>query len=198
MGTLSSVPIINHVLFFGLDFQQFEKLFQDSWKNGYIKSLPLLQGGTRYVIDYMTKNLTGQQAVKEYDEKGIERPFYSVSKGLGSELFFSHAEEISKTGCLYVGKRWIPAPSYYSSMLSNWNDFPERIKSRQTKQFELELKAKKEGYKSLDDYVYWTSRANEENLAKKLRNSGRPAIAQLHEYISSRDYHNLAHDALLA
>ena len=56
-----------HILFFGLDFLDMKNLFINSWKNGSIKSLPVSQGGIRYVVDYMTKNLTGVQAEQEYD-----------------------------------------------------------------------------------------------------------------------------------
>lgn len=173
-----------HILFFGLDFMAFKKLFETSWKFGFVKSLPLTSGGVRYVVDYFTKNLvSGEKAVKEYDSKGIERPFKSCSRGLGSELFYAHRDEIRKGDVLKIGSRIIPVPLYYKNIFCSFSD--SEIQSRFNFNLENYNKIVKEserlGFSCPDAYVKYISRANELALSKKLHDKGVPNVPTFKE-----------------
>ena len=174
-----------HVLFFGLDFQKHKKLFDTSWPYGYVKTLPILNGGVRYVVDYFTKShITGDLAVKMYDDKGIERPFISCSRGLGSQLFYDHSEEIRNGLPLKIGSRLIPVPMYYKNLFSHFSDDEILSRLRQQKLFKDDLKSDsiKAGYSSVDDYLIDITRANEKTLESKLRNKGVPVISSYKGY----------------
>lgn len=170
-----------HVLFFGLDYQYHKKLLESTWRNGMIKSLPVTNGGVRYVVDYMTKTISGDLAVETYDKKGLERPFYMCSRGLGSDFFFAHKDEISRTGCVKIGSRVVPVPLYYinkyfdmssSSYISRKNKAVESYR-------EVMRKAKKMGFSDYDSYVKYCREANEISMYKKLVNSGKQSLGVL-------------------
>lgn len=188
-----------HCLFFGLDFKDFEKLFRKTWHNGMIKSLPVLSGGVRYVVDYMTKAVNGDLAVQQFDNKGIERPFKLVSRGLGSELFFNHREEIRKEHILKIGSRVIPVPTYYRNMYHNYND--EEIISRHSfnmEQYQKIVKyAEKFGFSDVDSYLSYARQANERELLSRFRRKNIPVIASYKFIDKDYDVSILAQKSLL-
>lgn len=163
-----------HCLFFGLDYLDCRKIFRDSWKKGIVYINPLLNGGIRYVLDYMTKNLTSEMAVNEYDETNRERPFYSASKGLGFDFFYAHRKEIENDGFIKIGSKVIPIPVYYKNIFSSFSD--ENITVRENVFRENYNKIMREahqlGFNDYDKYINYTCRAKELSLAAKLRSKG--------------------------
>lgn len=165
-----------HVLFFGLDFKEFNPVFKSTWHNGMIKSLPVMSGGVRYVVDYMTKSVNGSLAEQMFDSKGIERPFKSVSRGLGSELFFNHRDEIRKEHILKIGSRIIPVPSYYHNLYCNFDD--EYCISRTHFNYEQYKKvvqqAKDLHFSDVDSYLTYCRKANELSYESRFRSKNIP------------------------
>lgn len=166
-----------HVLFFGLDFHDYKKFFYNSWKNGYIKSLPVLAGGVRYVCDYVSKQKTGDEAVIQFDNKNIERPFMSVSRGLGFDFFLAHRDEISYTGTIKIGSRVIPVPSYYVNLFSTYSlsELENRNLKMLTSYRDTLKKMRLSGFDDYDKYMNYCRRANELNLASQARKNGSAA-----------------------
>lgn len=169
-----------HFLFFGLDFEYCSKLFRDTWKKGFVKSLPILSGGVRYVVDYFSKEkLTGDLAIEKYDNYGLERPFKVCSRGLGSELFFNHRDEIRNGDVLKIGSRLIPVPTYYKNLYSRFSD--DEIRNRMTNQAKSYDKilsdSIRSGYSDVDVYLNDLRRAREKNLESDLRSRGVPVIS---------------------
>lgn len=179
-----------HILFFGLDFKDFEKLFNESWKNGLVKSLPVLNGGIRYVVDYMSKSLNGQMAKELYDDTLRERPFFSCSRGLGFDFFYSHRKEISSTGCVKLGSRIVPVPTYYKNLFTAYSE--DTFYSREKKKIDNFNNMKKEGlklgFKDYDSYIRYLRKANELNLRARFLNKGVPAIPSYNGYESYHDF----------
>lgn len=91
-----------HALFFGLDYKVLRPFFNKFWKYGICTTDPILNGGIRYVLKYIEKNLKGKLARELYDENNIERPFGFHSIGLGAGLIAQANEENNYT---------IPAPN---------------------------------------------------------------------------------------
>ena len=183
-----------HVLFFGLDFMAFKKLFDTTWKNGFIKSLPLTSGGVRYVVDYFTKNLvTGEKAEKEYDNKGIERPFKSSSRGLGSELFYTHRDEIRNGDVLKIGSRIIPVPSYYKNLFCSFSDseVQSRLNFNRENYDRVVKESERLGFPSPDRYIKYIAKANELALSKKLHDKGVANLPSFKEIDNFSDTQNL-------
>lgn len=174
-----------HILFFGLDFQKNKKVFLDSWKFGHVEVLPLYTGGINYVVDYFTKDkVTGDMAIKEFDNKGIERPFITCSKGFGAELFYNHREEIRNGQPLKLGSRLIPVPSYYKNLYCQFDD--NEIYNRYSQFVEnarnLKLIAKKNGFDDVDVYLKKCRIAKEKSLETQFRNKGIPFNSKLSFY----------------
>lgn len=171
-----------HVLFFGLDFADFNNFFVSTWKKGLVKSLPVSTGAIRYVVDYMTKNINGDMALKQYDEQDIERPFYVCSRGIGSDFFYAHKDEIASTGNVKIGSRIIPVPTYYSNLFFDCSDdnVRLRLKSFYESYQKVIQSAHSQGFSNYDDYVKYTRRANELSLSSKLHNKG---IANIPSYV---------------
>lgn len=119
-----------HVLFFGLDFYYCKSLFKSLWRKGLIDVLPILEGGIRYVLKYVDKQLHGDDLKKVYTDNFIEAPFSSVSTGIGSELFFDQYNNVVTTGeyINLAGKRR-PIPPYYRDLLGA-PKLPVRIEER--------------------------------------------------------------------
>lgn len=105
-----------HFIFNGLDFASCNELFRSCWQYGLIDSLPVLHGGIRYVLKYCDKMQHGVQAEIEYDDKGIERPFFHASNGIASQWFWQHKDEICDKGYYLWKNKERPLPSYFKNL----------------------------------------------------------------------------------
>ena len=162
-----------HLLFFGLDFHDCEKYFSQSWKNGFVKTLPLQKGGIRYVLDYMFKNF-GSDSNSKYLKNGLEKPFFSCSKSLGLDYFFANKDSIVKDGYIKSGSRKIPVPTYYKNMLMSFDS--EEVATLEYNQYlnfldRLKL-VKAQGYTDYIEYINEQRKLRERSLASKFRSKG--------------------------
>lgn len=135
---------------------------------------PLLNGGIRYVLDYMTKSLNNEMAVNEYDETSRERPFYSVSKGLGFDFFYAHRDEIENDGFIKIGSRVIPIPVYYKNIFSSFSDTNVAVRENVFRENynRIMREARQLGFSEYDKYIRYSVEVREKTLAAKLRAKG--------------------------
>lgn len=180
-----------HVLFFGLDFAEHKKLFVDSWKNGSIKSLPVLQGGVRYVCNYISEKATGEMAEIEYDQTNRERPKMFISRGLGSELFYAHAQEIIETGTIKLGSRTIPCPIYYKKLVDSFSsDSVTRKEEIKISNYKKVMRTARElGFDTYEKYIRYERKASELALATRYRAKGKRCLPQYNKFESILDGH---------
>lgn len=166
-----------HCLFFGLDFKDCENIFNISWKNGFTKTLPILNGGIRYVIDYLTKQITGDKAVELYDNNNIERPFKQNSQGIGLDTFLAHREEIADTSCIMFGSRKVPVPTYYVNLMRSFSidNVSSVYKNRVSAFRDLNKRILSEGFSDYDSWLRYTAKAKEERLASFAVSHGKAA-----------------------
>lgn len=108
-----------HFVFFGLDWQFCRELFESCWKKGLIDSKPVTSGCFQYVTKYLTKQAHGDQAKKLFDDKNIERPFFTHSLGLGKGLILDQYDFIKKHNLKYLtdNNTLRPIPIYYRNHL---------------------------------------------------------------------------------
>lgn len=109
-----------HVLFFGLDSRALEPILSKLWYGGIIDCAPLLNGGIRYVLSYLEKNIKGALAKELYDNQGLERPFTVHNRGLCTDFILSHYDEIMLNhGSYSTGKpnQLRPIPQYWRKIL---------------------------------------------------------------------------------
>lgn len=104
-----------HFVFFGLDWQFCRELFESCWKKGLIDSKPVTPGCFQYVTKYLTKQAHGDQAKQLYDDKYIERPFFTHSLGLGKGIILDQYDFIKKHNLSYLtdNNSLRPIPIYY-------------------------------------------------------------------------------------
>lgn len=144
-----------HILFLGLDFSDFGKLIDKTWKHGLVDVGPIKRGGIRYVLKYMDKQQYGEYAHRLFTDKGIEIPKMSFSPGIGKDFFLSQIDNINKYGSAKIGSRLVPVPSYWKNKLFNFCDkyIYERAEhsSEYVKQMDEQCRAM--GYDSYSDYL---------------------------------------------
>ena len=109
-----------HILFFGLDSRFIEKILLDCWSGGIVDIGPLENGGIRYVLSYLEKNIKGSLAKQLYDDVGIERPFLSHSQKLCSRFIVDNLDVIRfNDGAYPTGRpnQLRPIPQYWQKVL---------------------------------------------------------------------------------
>lgn len=178
-----------HFLFFGLDFAMCKKLFAKSWKSqGIIEVDPILEGGIRYVLKYLDKQLFGNQAIAKYDDNNLERPFQCHSLGLGSSLYKNQLKYIkSHNGCYRWKGKDIPVPPYYRDkyLISKYRFVSQQ---KQVEDYKLHnIKMPNSRY-DLHDFQIRKAGIREENINVKLQQSGRPR----YDYMAINDLHTLS------
>lgn len=109
-----------HVLFFGLDFAFCKKIIFNQWKYGFIDVLPLLDGGIRYVVKYMDKQLFGNLAALEFDNLGRARPRIRMSVGFGKGILNDNIVSILKNDFTYPVGNGLrrPVSSYWKRLIT--------------------------------------------------------------------------------
>lgn len=107
-----------HFVFFGLDYNFCQEIFEDCWQQGLIDSKPIQDGAFRYVSDYFTKQLCGKRAVEVYDDNGLERPYFTHSLRLGKGLILEQLDFIMKHHGCYINNDDVlrPIPIYYKNV----------------------------------------------------------------------------------
>lgn len=169
-----------HVLFFGLDFAFCKKIFFDTWKNGFIDVLPLLDGGIRYVVKYMDKQTFGELAQLQYDMKGLARPRIRMSQNFGKGLLLDNVDYIKKHNMCYPARHGTSRPisPYWKKLLiSNVSalDTSHCISVHQKKVNEMrEYNLKEFSPKAISEFMLEKARKREYNLEIMVRNSGFP------------------------
>lgn len=176
-----------HILFFGLDFAVNKRMFERSWQGqGMINVEPILNGGIRYCLKYLDKQLFGKQAEQKYDKNNIERPFQTHSLGLGSSLYKSQLNYIkSHHGCYRWKGKDVPVPNYYKNkfLINKERALNAVISKARYEQFN---NIKPKSVYDLHDFNIQQNLLREKNLNKKLELSGRPRLD--YDYIN-----NLSH-----
>lgn len=190
-----------HFLFLGLDFSDCSALFKKFWKYGSVKVLPVLNGGIRYVLKYFEKNQDPDLRDSLYFDYGVNPPRITFSKGIGKEWFLAHYDEISATGMIRCGSRFIPVPPYFSNMFAKFSEdyIYNRFKNIDRSFDCLKDKAISSGYSSVDKYIKDSARIRETNLLIRSRDSACSCYDYLKPFkvgkLSTKDLKKLVNDA---
>lgn len=143
-----------HIAFFGLDFQEFQPIFHRLWKKGNIKSLPIMNGCTRYICKYFSKQSSELKDIFVNDY--LEPPFVTSSKGLGSALYFDHASEILENGGFFhYGKSFLHCPTYWQQKIVHVDDdyFLESQRKIVSRYKQLKGFALSHGFSDVESYL---------------------------------------------
>lgn len=187
-----------HFIFFGLSDYLADSFIRSSWMSkkthlpiGRIDVRPLIAGGISYVCDYVMTALNGDYAKKRYDDRGIERPFMTHSKGLGVSYLLDNMDILQDNNFIddYSGKPFL-IPKYYRDYynldLSNSFDYTQVLKH-------IQIQAKKNGL-SVSDYQRQQSYIASKNALLDSQEAHVPVENELldHRVFNPNLAHNLA------
>jgi len=110
----------------------------------------------RYVAQYIDKKLYGDEAIKKFDERGLERPFNLQSKGLGLLWAKENRETIEEFRLTYKGRK-CTVPRYYLKKL----EISEERKKKESEEAEIKEVEKLIGLSYTDDELYRVMPSNE-------------------------------------
>lgn len=176
MGGLFQRPHY-HMIIEGLDFMLSKKLFNEAWGLGIIKSLPILEGGIRYVLSYIDSEQKGEQKKIKFLAMHAEPPKATRSTGIGRDFFYANKEEIVNTGSYTWRKKERPCPIYIKN---NWLIPNNPIKTLESKQ-QLMYKLKMNEIWQAD---YYNKIAQESLFIQNARNKGE-AVEDCREFIEN-------------
>lgn len=161
-----------HFIFDGIDYRTCADYLRDCWHNGLIDVLPVLDGGIRYVLKYLDKQLHGDQAEVEYDCTFRERPFNTMSNGIGLSYWDSTLESIMANDWRYSWKRRLsPVSTYYKNLF---------LGSSSADYTWLESFAASMGFKNLAEAESYYYVSHEKMLRAKALNEGKPVYPEWH------------------
>lgn len=165
-----------HALIFGLDFLRCEKLIKHTWKYGYCDVGAIQKGGIRYVLKYLHKQYDRESNLNTFFDYGCELPSMRCSPGLGKNYFLSQVDNINKYGCMKIGSRFVPVPSYWKNKLFNYCDknvynvfLHQKQQIKQINDF-----AVSHGFNSYDDYMKYSRIALEHAYETKAKKAHEP------------------------
>ena len=158
-----------HGICFGLSPKEFRGLFYEAWSCGLVDVGAVRKGGIRYIMKYMSKQIYGEQQLREYFDTGRESPSMYFSKGLGLGWFISQFDNIAKYGCAKVGSRFVPVPSYWKNKFFNFTlDNIESVRFRASEYArQMNSVAVNYGYDSYDSFLRSARKTLESVYEKK-------------------------------
>lgn len=78
---------------------------------------PVCRESIQYVCGYVQKKLKGQNAVEEYDKRGLVRPYNTCSNGIGLNFCLQNKERLIKNGFTFYNGHKIGLPRYFRDKL---------------------------------------------------------------------------------
>lgn len=106
-----------HCIFFGLDYQIHKKFFEQSWKLGSVKVLPVNASCFQYVAKYICQPYAKEYRDSNFYDLGLEPPFRKMSRGLGLSVYREHQEELDRQGYFIFHGKKITLNRYYFNKL---------------------------------------------------------------------------------
>lgn len=178
-----------HLLFFGLDSRFLTPILDKCWNGGIVDCGALENGGIRYVLSYLEKNIKGALQKELYDDNGLERPFCSHSRSLCSRFIIDRLKEIQfNSGAYRTGKgsELRPIPQYWRKILctspfTNLYNASSKMKAH-GKRFSL---------KEYNTFRQHQAKLRQNKLVNATRNMGYPVPDNL--YSSNESYCRSSH-----
>lgn len=174
-GTENQRPHM-HLLIFGLDWKNHDKVITESWQNGIVQNLPIKRGGINYVLKYMDKDRIRNN--KHYNKDKDLRPFIKHSIGIGNRFINAHMKEILENHGFYSldnEQHLKPIPSYYMRKLRIYKpEDTEQVRKQMEQEKFLNKTAWEYSYEEVRSYKMYKARQNTEKAIRISRNQGEP------------------------
>lgn len=156
-----------HSIIIGLD-PSARKLVQYCWLRGSVMCLPVLQGGIRYVLKYMDKQIFGEEELKKAFGD-CTPPFSRKSHGIGKDYIISHKDELlENNGYIYHGQKF-PLSPYMISYLENYD--PTLRDKKQYFDKKIKKLSTENNLSYLNEKMYLSTLREIENIKKSIQKS---------------------------
>ncbi|AXH73597.1 MAG: replication initiator protein [Microviridae sp.] len=140
-----------HIILFNMDNTE---LIQPSWQQGHTLSLPLVAGGTAYVLKYLNKAPTYHKKNEEQ-----QREFSLMSKKMGENyltpaMIKYHKNSVNNTHVTTQSGHKLALPKYYKEKLYNETErkaVTEYLQNRIIEKFAADVKRLKSRYPKQDE-----------------------------------------------
>ena len=156
-----------HSIIMGLD-PKYRNLVAYSWLRGQVMCLPVLQGGIRYVLKYMDKQIFGEEENKKA-YGNCTPPFSKKSHGIGKEYILNHIPDLLENdGYVFHGVKY-PLSPYMISYLENYKTDirePKLYVDKKIKHLATEY-----NMSYLDEYMYQSTLREISNIKQSILNS---------------------------
>lgn len=99
------------------DFDSLYRAWLDKDKNpiGILTADGLLPARIRYCVKYINNDTLNM--LKVYDVLNLKRPIHTMSKGIGADWLFAHADELRASNGYWQHGKLRPLPRYYAEKL---------------------------------------------------------------------------------
>lgn len=183
-----------HFVFFGLDWNFCKDIFKECWQKGFIDSKPIQAGCFKYITKYLIKQTHGEQAKQLYDDKGLERPFFTHSLGLGKGIILDQYDYIKSHNLCYktTNDKLRPIPIYYRNHFLKkrpYRDYSQTSENMlqagitpiKDRDFDYKSPSYRYSFKQMNEYRKQQALLRHQQLEKQCENKGVP-IVPLNEY----------------
>lgn len=111
-GDISNRPHY-HAIILGLS--EFDSIFDENWKKGFVKNASVSPYSIRYVTNYVLKKTFGKVAEEQF--QGRQPPFQLVSQGMGKRWWMDNLNNAVLNGGITQFGQPVPIPRYYRKFL---------------------------------------------------------------------------------
>ena len=104
-----------HAIVWGLPKNITENELKELWKFGFLTLdyKDVIRNHINYIIGYITKKMTDENAQKYYEKNNREKPFIRVSKGIGLDWMEKNEKELIEYGVIFTPNGEKSIPRYY-------------------------------------------------------------------------------------
>lgn len=164
-----------HLCLFDVDSSIADKICKKAWNKGIVQTGPLVQGGLRYVLDYIDSKVVGSESNLRYEAAGIEKPFMSHSSQFGLDYVFAHLDEIKElNGCIIRKGKLVPLPKSIRDRFGWYDIIPDMINQKRN---DLALAKNKYGYTDYRDFDKMQSFVKEQMAVDACRQAGKTGVS---------------------
>lgn len=106
-----------HLMLLGLSYAD-KPIIEKAWGKGFVTVKPCNADACKYILKYILKQKDPKSEINQLcDDKGYQKPFLLMSKGIGKLYMLTHFDTLRKDGGYYDKGKLKPLPRYYRNGL---------------------------------------------------------------------------------
>ena len=161
-----------HAIFCGLPTSLIHDFLRRSWcKYGFVTVSVATPTRINYVLEYIEKQVHGDDEFRTFYSKGLVPPFVHTSKGLGERYWHLHWKELCEhDGLMNNNGKFVPVSKYFAKKFGfDLHDYKQRANAKAIMRYEL---ANIDKTVKRPQFDAMSRLANEKSLIAKARHQG--------------------------